>query len=405
MARDISGYIREMLFRHDCVIIPGFGAFIGNYFPARTDRREGLFQPPSRKITFNRHLTGNDGLLIGHISSSLGTGYGEARDIVLAWAEELRRKIMAGTPVTMDHLGTFSLNYEGAIVFEPDTTVNYLLSSYGLTAYHRQPVTGMDVRKMVLEKRKEPSVSQPSVRSLLTRAAVIIPVMVALALVPFNDHLFKGNIEESTLNPLARAELEFNREQIDAGKAVDITGEVVDEGARVSAPEGTLAEGTEIATPEGSDKKTLTGQTAVEEPVQAAPAVTETPVRQSASRPSPAASSAAESATRTTVTTTPQPASSADESAAKPAVTRPSKAVVVEEYRYLIIIGSFKGEDNALTMVEKLRKLGFDPEVAGGPDGFLRVSAESFGTLDEARVVLGRVQKDFPGAWVYKSRE
>ncbi|MCK7538158.1 MAG: hypothetical protein MZV63_48000 [Marinilabiliales bacterium] len=43
MARDISGYIREMLFRHDCVIIPGFGAFIGNYFLARIDRREGLF--------------------------------------------------------------------------------------------------------------------------------------------------------------------------------------------------------------------------------------------------------------------------------------------------------------------------------------------------------------------------
>ena len=366
MARDISGYIREMLFRHDCVIIPGFGAFIGNYFPARTDRREGLFQPPSRKITFNRHLTGNDGLLIGHISSGLGTGYGEARDIVLAWADDLRRKIMTGNPVPIDHLGTFSLNYEGAIVFEPDTTVNYLLSSYGLTAYHRQPVAGMDVRKMVLEKRREPSVSQPSVRSLLTRAAVIIPVMVALALVPFNDHLFKRNIEESTLNPLARAELEFNREQIDAGKAVDIAGE---------------------------------------EPVQAAPAIIETPVRQSVSVPSPASSSTAESTTKKTVTTTPQAASSAIESAPRPSATRPSKAVVVEEYRYLIIIGSFKGEDNALTMVERLRKLGFDPEVAGGPDGFLRVSAESFGTLDEARAVLGRVQKDFPGAWVYKSRQ
>jgi len=354
MARDISGYIREMLFRHDCVIIPGFGAFIGNYFPARTDRREGLFLPPSRKITFNRHLTGNDGLLIGHISSNLGTGYGEARDIVLAWADDLRRKIMTGNPVPMDHLGTFSLNYEGAIIFEPDTTVNYLLSSYGLTAYHRQPVTGIDVRKMVLEKRQEPSVSQPSVRSLLTRAAVIIPVMVALALVPFNDHLFKGNIEESTLNPLARAELEFNREQIDAGKAAVIT-------------EGMGVEGSGITAPEGTEENGMPGQIAREEPVPAAPAVVETPVRQP--------------------------------------VTSPSQAVVVEEYRYLIIIGSFKGEDNALTMVDRLRKLGFDPEVAGGPDGFLRVSAESFGTLDEARAVLGPVQKNFPGAWVYKSRE
>ncbi len=348
MARDISGYIREMLFRHDCVIIPGFGAFIGNFFPARTDRREGLFLPPSRKITFNRHLTGNDGLLIGHISSALGTGYGEARDIILEWADDLRRKIMAGNPVPIDHLGTFSLNYEGAIIFDPDTTVNYLLSSYGLSAYHRQPVAGYDVRKRALEKRSEPSVSQPSVRSLLTRAAVIIPILVALALVPFNDHLFKGNIEESTLNPLARAELEFNRAQIDADRSAIITEETVTEEHVPTAP-------------------AVTEAAVTEEHVPTAPAVTE--------------------------------------AAVPPPVSRPSQAVVVEEYRYLLIIGSFQGEDNALTMVERLRRQGFDPEVAGGPDGFLRVSAQSFPTLDEARVVLDKVRKEYSGAWVYKSRQ
>ena len=326
MPKDISGNIRELLFKHDCVIIPGFGAFIGNYFPARADRREGLFMPPSRKITFNRHLTGNDGLLIGHVSSALGTGYAEARDIVLEWTDLLRTRIMTGTPQTIDHLGTFSLNYEGAIIFEPDTTVNYLLSSYGLSAYHRQPVAGFDVRKRVFQKRNEPSVSEPSVRNLLTRAAVIIPVLVALALVPFNDRLFKRNLDESTLNPLARAELEFNREQIDAGKTADITGE----------------EATDSMIP---------------------PATTQ----------------------------------------AYPQSTRPSRAVVVEEYRYMIIIGSFQGEDNALVMVDKLRKLGYDPEVAGGPDGFLRVSAKSFATLDEAKIGLGQIVSKFPGSWVYKS--
>ena len=46
MAKDITVYIRELLFRHDCVIIPGFGAFIGNYFPSHIDRNEGLFYPP-----------------------------------------------------------------------------------------------------------------------------------------------------------------------------------------------------------------------------------------------------------------------------------------------------------------------------------------------------------------------
>ncbi|MFZ2286736.1 MAG: SPOR domain-containing protein [Bacteroidales bacterium] len=376
MARDITGFIREMLFRHDCVIIPGFGAFIGNYFPARIDRKEGLFEPPSRKITFNRHLTGNDGLLIGQISSGLGVGYGEARDIVLEWADELRRKILTGNSVPMDHLGTFSLNYEGAIIFDPDTTVNYLLTSYGLSAYHRQPVTGFDVRKRALDRRSEPSVSQPTVRSLLTRAAVIIPILVALALVPFNDHLFKGNLEESTLNPLARAELEFNREQIDAGRTAIITGDTLVEAAVPAGPPGTaetsatglpVADRPVVSAPVASEPPALTSPISSERPAETAPAVREIPVRQN--------------------------------------ITRPSQAVVVEEYRYLLITGSFKGEDNALNMVERLRRQGFDPEVAGGPDGFLRVSAQSYATLDEARMALQKAGRDFPGAWVCKSRQ
>ena len=345
MARDISVYIRELLFRHDCVIIPGFGAFIGNYFPSHIDRNEGLFYPPARRITFNRHLTGNDGLLIGHVSSHLNIPYGESRDMISAWAEELRDKIMTGTSLNLDHLGMFSLNREGTMIFEPDSTVNYLLSSYGLTSYQRQPVSDFDVRKKMLEHHHEPAVSQPSLRRLLTRAAVIVPVLVALALVPFNDHLFKGKMEESTLNPLANAELEFNREQIAADTAYIMSETVV----------------TETAVPETIVTETVVAEVPViEPPVVVAPA---------------------------------------------PEAFKPvQQAVVVQEYRFMLIIGSFKTEDNALTMIEKLRKIGYDPEMTGGPDGFLRVSAVSYDTVEEAKVAHSRIIKDFPGAWIHKSR-
>ncbi len=360
MARDISGQVKELLFRHDCVIIPGFGAFIGNYFPARIDRKEGLFEPPSRKITFNRHLTGNDGLLIGHISSVTGVGYGEARDIVNEWSAELRSRIMSDHPVTIDHLGTFSLNYDRAIVFEPDLTVNYLLTSYGLSAYHRKPVSGFDVRKMALEKRSAPAVSEPSIRSLLFRAAVIIPVLVALALVPFNDRIFKSNIEESNLNPLASAELEYNRQQIDAERS----GTTVE----ISVPDSGASEAEPGVRPAATPEKTR----ATEGKPVARPSATES---------KPAADNS------TPVTT-----------------VKRSTAVVVEQYRFMVIIGSFQGEDNALTMVDRLRRLGYDPEVTGGPDGFLRVSAQSYPTLEDAKVVLEKLRKEYPGAWVHKSR-
>ena len=334
MARDISVYLRELLFRHDCVIIPGFGAFIGNYIPARIDRSEGLFYPPARKITFNRHLTGNDGLLIGHISSQQGIGYGEARDIVSNYAEALRQNINTGTAVTLDHLGTFSLNREGTIIFEPDSGANYLLSSYGLTTYHRQPVSDFDIRKKVLEINHGRTGTQPSVRRLLTRAAVIIPLLVALTLVPFNERIFKGKLEESNMNPLATAELEFNRSQIIAD-STPLQTEPVAEAVTEQTPE------TAVKVPEEN--------TAAADDIPLAPA-------------------------------TPQ------------------------EYRYLVIIGSFKAESNAEVMAQKLRSKGFDAEVIGGPDGFSRVSAASFATLGEAEVSLNNLKPSYTGAWIHKTR-
>ena len=361
MARDISGYIRELLFGHDCVIIPGFGAFIGNYFPSRIDRKEGMFYPPSRKVTFNRHLTGNDGLLIGHISSNLGIGYGESRDMVIDWAEGMRKKIMAGNQVTLDNLGTFSLSSEGAIIFDPDLSVNYLLTSYGLTAYHRNTVSGFDVRKRVLERRHEQPASQPSVRRLLMRAAVIIPVLVALALVPFNDHIFKGRVDESTMNPLASAELEYNRKQIDAAATMVVPGNSVTEEQESTAPAA------------------ATGQANTDDEGQAKTA------------------NADEKEPAHTLAEANNPIASLND-----APTRPAE--VVHEYRYLVIIGSFQGEDNALTMVDKLRRQGFDPEVAGGPDGYLRVSAESFENIDDAKASLAKFTRNYPGAWIFRSR-
>lgn len=214
MTRDITNYIKELLFGHDCVIVPGFGAFIGNYSPARIDHNEGLFYPPVKKVTFNRHLTTNDGLLIGHISSREGIGYGEARDIAASFAEELRTHIGRGEKVTIDRIGTFYNNREGLLIFEPDAESNYLLSSFGLKSYHRAPVKDFDLRRRVLEHHDKAPVKSSSMRRMLTRAAVIIPLLVAMALIPYRTELFKGRVEETTMNPLAIAELEYNRSQI-----------------------------------------------------------------------------------------------------------------------------------------------------------------------------------------------
>ena len=45
---EITKYIQELLFVHDCVILPGFGGFVANYRPAKIDENQQIVHPPSK---------------------------------------------------------------------------------------------------------------------------------------------------------------------------------------------------------------------------------------------------------------------------------------------------------------------------------------------------------------------
>ncbi len=220
---DTTAFIRELLFGHDCVIVPGFGGFIGNYTPARIDRNSGTFYPPVKRISFNRNLNHNDGLLVGKISGTSGINYGDARNLVEEFVGDILRKLEKGEKVVFQYIGTFVNNQEGNIQFEPDGNANYHLDSYGLESFQWLPVEGYDLRKRISNHSGKDPVRQASLRRILWAAAVVIPVLTLLIVVPLKTDLFKAKVETTTLNPLMAAELEDNKKVVDA----EITNESV----------------------------------------------------------------------------------------------------------------------------------------------------------------------------------
>ena len=212
---DITAFIRELLFGHDCVIVPGFGGFIGNYTPARIDKKTGTFFPPVKQISFNRNLNHNDGLLVGRISGSSGINYGDARNMVEEFVSEIRRKLEKGEKVVFDHIGSFINNQEGNIQFEPDRASNYHLDSYGLESFQLMPLEGYNVRTRINKPLQKDPLRQVSIRKVLWRAAVIIPLLSVLVIVPLKTDLFKSKVETSNLNPLVSAEFEQNKIAVD----------------------------------------------------------------------------------------------------------------------------------------------------------------------------------------------
>jgi nucleoid DNA-binding protein len=212
---DITAYIRELLFGHDCVIIPGFGGFIGNYTPARIDKSDNTFHPPVKQISFNRNLNHNDGLLIGRISESAKLNYADARNLVEEFASNLSARLAKGEKIVFDHIGSFVNNHEGNTQFEPDREANYHLNSYGLTTFQFMPLEGYDVRRKITRHSDKDPVRQASIRKYLWRAAVIIPLLGVMVAVPLKTDLFKTRVQSTNLNPLANVELETNRAEVD----------------------------------------------------------------------------------------------------------------------------------------------------------------------------------------------
>lgn len=212
---DISAFIRELLFGHDCVIVPGFGGFIGNYSPARIDKVSGTFFPPVKQISFNRNLNHNDGLLVGTISASSKINYGDARFLVEEFVIGLRKKLEKGEKVIFDNIGSFYTNQEGSIQFEPDRNANYHLDSYGLEEFQCLPLEGYDVRKRILKQTQKDPVKQASIRKIMWRAAVIVPFAAAIVAVSLNTDFFKSKAITTSLNPLVNAEFENNKKAVD----------------------------------------------------------------------------------------------------------------------------------------------------------------------------------------------
>jgi hypothetical protein len=212
---DTKAFIRELLFEHDCVIVPGFGGFIGNFSPARIDKIAGTFFPPLKKISFNRNLNHNDGLLISKISRSTDLNYGDSKHLVEEFVMELTGRLARGEKVIFDHIGTFVYNRELNVEFEPEANINFYAGSFGLESFQCVPVKDYDVRKRITRHTDKDPLRQTSARKYLWRAAVVIPILALLIAVPLKTDLFRTKVETTSLNPLVTAEFENNKKAVD----------------------------------------------------------------------------------------------------------------------------------------------------------------------------------------------
>ena len=116
MNKTVDHYISELLFLHDCVILPHFGGFISSSQSAKLNKITGELSPPSKQILFNTNLKTNDGLLITHISNQESISQDSAKNEAANFAAQISEKLHSSKVLRIDKIGLFTLRKEGNFI-------------------------------------------------------------------------------------------------------------------------------------------------------------------------------------------------------------------------------------------------------------------------------------------------
>ena len=203
MNKTVEHYISELLFLHDCVILPNFGGFVGNPQSAKLNKTTGMLSPPSKQILFNANLKTNDGLLITHISNQEGNTQEVAKNEVENYAIKITDKLTKSKVLRIDKIGLFTLGKEGNIIFLQDSVNNYSLDSFGMKAIRNKAV----VRETIIKEKVTATIQTIRTQSnnpkaFLRAAAVIIP-LIALSYISITQQDKINNVytQMASLNP------------------------------------------------------------------------------------------------------------------------------------------------------------------------------------------------------------
>jgi len=339
---ELYSFVKDLLFQHDCVIIPGFGGFVANYRSAAINYNLNTFSPPGKDISFNRSLTNNDGLLIAHISEIMAMSYVDARNWLNARVKEWKRKLEKGKKVILNDIGTFQMGKDKNLIFEPANTVNYLVNSYGLIDFQFAPLE--EYTKVNVTGRKALKEKPEHIRSgkTLRRVLIAVPAVVILALLPLEMNWVNVRLDFSSLNPFGHK---------------------------------TKIEGVTPAKVPGEKKVTVA--------IPAKQATTQHAVKDDN------ISNARETGGNVL-----------NERVDKPVEKADVKKAVMAAPQYFIITGSFKNKSNAYTLKNRLEQKGKHVVIMNGPNGFYRVAMGGFA---DKKLALGQLkeQRKYPQGKYY----
>jgi len=151
---NIESYIAQLLYRYQCVTVPGFGAFLTEIQSAQLIESSHSFFPPKKMISFNVNLKNNDGLLANHIAQAEKTSYEYAISAIQYEVFNWKKALQENGLFSIKNVGNFSLNADKNLIFTPYDQTNYLTNSFGLSAFV-SPIVKREIFEQKIEALEE----------------------------------------------------------------------------------------------------------------------------------------------------------------------------------------------------------------------------------------------------------
>ena len=151
---NIESYISQLLYRYQCVTVPGFGAFLTEIQSAQLIESSHSFFPPKKMISFNANLKNNDGLLANHIAKAEKTSYEYAISAIQYEVFNWKKALQENGFFSVKNVGNFSLNADKNLIFTPQDQTNYLTNSFGLSAFV-SPIVKRELFEQKIEALEE----------------------------------------------------------------------------------------------------------------------------------------------------------------------------------------------------------------------------------------------------------
>ena len=160
--------ISHLLYYNDCVILPNFGAFVLKSKSAYIEENE--FFPPSKYVSFNSMLKDNDGLLAKFISEERKISYKKSLKLISDEVKVLNEKLSEDLIFDTEYLGIFELKEKNTLIFNPDFSINFDSSVFGLNSFVRKPIIN-------ISSKRAADKSQFDTNNLLRYAAIFISIL------------------------------------------------------------------------------------------------------------------------------------------------------------------------------------------------------------------------------------